>query len=153
MTKGKIKSAVNYLNKYTSGGVLSLQDIIQTTDESAPTTVREVLEQQHPTASEPHQTALLDEDLSNSQPFNPIIFDSLDGDMIKQAAIQCQGAAGPSGLDSSLWRRMCCSFQQASLDLCNALAAIGRRISTQSVPSEGLSAFVACRLIPLEKCP
>ena len=30
---------------------------------------------------------------------------------------------------------------------------MGRRIATSSVNPEGLSAFVACRLIPLNKCP
>ena len=86
-------------------------------------------------------------------PFNNIIFDNLDGDSIKQAAIRCQGAAGPSGLDSTAWRRMCCSFQHASRDLCNALASIERRICTQSVSASSVSAFVACRLIALNKCP
>ena len=30
---------------------------------------------------------------------------------------------------------------------------MGRRIATTAVNPEGLSAFVACRLIPLDKCP
>ncbi len=33
------------------------------------------------------------------------------------------------------------------------MAAVGRRIRTTFVHPEGLSAFVACRLIPLDKCP
>ena len=36
---------------------------------------------------------------------------------------------------------------------CTALASVGRRIATTSVNPEGLSAFVVCRLIPLDKCP
>ena len=34
-----------------------------------------------------------------------------------------------------------------------ALADVGRRIATTNVNPEGLEAFVACRLIPLDKCP
>ena len=37
--------------------------------------------------------------------------------------------------------------------ICSALAAVGRRICTTLIHPEGLSAFVACRLIPLDKCP
>ncbi len=35
-------------------------------------------------------------------------------------------------------------------ELCSAL---GRQLCTDSIHSEHLSAFVACRLIPLDKCP
>lgn len=46
---------------------------------------------------------------------------------------------------------MCSSFKAASTDLCSALVAVNRRISTSSIHPEGLSAFVICRLIPLDK--
>ena len=64
-----------------------------------------------------------------------------------------QGSAGPSGLDSFAWRRLCCSFGSASHDLCSALAAVGRRLCSSLVNPESISALVACRLIPLDKCP
>ena len=47
---------------------------------------------------DPHVSSLLADDLT---PVNPIIFDSLDADMIKlQTALRTNGAAGPSGLDA-----------------------------------------------------
>ena len=63
------------------------------------------------------------------------------------------GAAGPSGLDVASWKRLCTFFKSASTDLCESLAATARRICTCYVDPSGLSAFVACRLIALDKCP
>ena len=48
---------------------------------------------------------------------------------------------------------MCTSFKQVSWDLCSAIAGVARCICTKSVDPEGLSTLVACRLIPLNKCP
>ena len=63
------------------------------------------------------------------------------------------GAAGPSGMDADGWRRMCTAFGDASEDLCNALACSARRIATSYINPAALEAFVACRLIPLDKKP
>ena len=54
------------------------------------------------------------------------------------------GAAGPSGLDAAAWKRLRTSFKAASSELCD---------TTSFVDPKGLSAFVACRLIALDKCP
>ena len=65
------------------------------------------------------------------------------------------GAAGPSGLDATSWKRLCTSFKGTSADLCDSLAATStaRRICTRYVDPSGPTAFVACRLIALNKCP
>ena len=63
------------------------------------------------------------------------------------------GSAGPSALDSFAWRRLCSSFGSVSHDLCSALAAVGRCLCSSLVNPESISSFVACRLIPLNKCP
>ena len=47
----------------------------------------------------------------------------------------------------------CTSFHTNSADLCDALASLAKRIYTIYVDSKGLEAFVACRLIALDKCP
>ena len=36
---------------------------------------------------------------------------------------------------------------------CNALASLARRLCTDYVDPAGLTAFTACRLIALDKCP
>ena len=62
------------------------------------------------------------------------------------------GLAGPSGLDSLASRRLCSSFGAASQDLCSALAAVGRHLCSSLVNPGSISAFVACHLVPLDKC-
>ena len=56
-------------------------------------------------------------------------------------------------MDAAGWRRMCTAFQSASRDPCDALAAVTKRISTEHVDPSGLTAFIASRLIPLDKQP
>ena len=85
-------------------------------------------------------------------PFNPIIFENLTHELIQKAALRTQDAAGLSGLDAAAWRRLCSSFN-SSQSLCSALAAVGRHLCTASVHHIAVSAFVAGRLIPLDKCP
>ena len=63
------------------------------------------------------------------------------------------GVADPSGFDATSWKRLCTSFKGASTDLCDSLAATARRMCTCYVDPSGLSAFVACRLIALDKFP
>ena len=67
--------------------------------------------------------------------------------------MRTNGAAGPSGVDAFGWRRFCSSFKSASTDLCNALASVARRLCTTSVDTDSVTAYVACRLIPLNKEP
>ena len=47
----------------------------------------------------------------------------------------------------------CSPFRSASTALCVALARVGRHLATSDVNPEGVSAFVACCLVPLDKCP
>lgn len=63
------------------------------------------------------------------------------------------GAAGPSGLDAAGWKRPCSSFGNHSDALCEAIAALARRTCTTYVDPTGLEAFVACRLVALDKHP
>ena len=60
---------------------------------------------------------------------------------------------GPLIFDARGWRRICTSYHGASADICNALASLARRLCTDYVDPAGLTAFTACRLIALDKCP
>ena len=155
MEQGKVRSALQYLSRNTTGGVLSLDDMIPTgpsNSEPELRSTRDVLQDKHPTGTPPDPSSVLtnspDPDL-----FNPIIFENLNADAIHCAAMHTQGSAGPSGLDSFAWRRLCSSFGSASYDLCSALGAVGRRLCSSLVNPQSISALVACRLIPLNKCP
>ena len=147
MAQGKVKSALRYISSDSSGGVLGLNDIIPQTGEM---TTRDVLKLKHPPGQPANTDSMLDDE---PVPVNPIIYSDLDADCIRKAAMNTQGAAGLSGLDAYAWRRLCSSFKLASNDLCDALAAVGRRICSSDLHPDDLSAFVACRLIPLNKCP
>ena len=113
-------------------------------------TTKEIPNEKHPIGNDSVASSLID---GEPRAINPITFEGLDADSIRQVALHTHGAAGPSDLDAYAWRRLCSSFKSASNSLCIALADVGRRIATTNVNPEGLKAFVACRLIPLDKCP
>ena len=153
MFKGKVQYALRYLSRTTNGGVLKLEDLVPEKTKDGEVVLRstsDVLKEKHPLGKDPDAHSLID---GEPEAVNPIIFDGLDADTIRNAALHTHGAAGPSGLDSYAWRRLCSSFKSASHSLCTAPASVGRRIATTAVNPEGLSAFIACRLIPLDKCP
>ena len=84
---------------------------------------------------------------------DPVIFDVLDGPVIKAAALRTSGAAGPSGIDAHGWRRLCSSFCSASDELCSSIALLARRLSTTFVDPVIISPLMACQLIALDKRP
>ena len=53
---------------------------------------------------------------------HPVLFDCLYGEMIHSAMFHTEGGAGPSGVDSHAWKRMCTSFIRASSDFCNTVS-------------------------------
>ena len=69
---------------------------------------------------------------SVSSPVHSVIFDALDGSVIRAAALRTSGAAGPgpSGIDVHGWRRLCLSFCSASDKLCSALAILAHHLCT-----------------------
>ena len=116
-------------------------------------TTRDILIQKHPEGKLPPPETLLTELEGDETCHDPIVFERITGDSIREAANRTHGTAGPSGVDAYAWRRFCSSFKSASIDLCNALGGVARRLCTTSVHPDGISAFVACRLIPLDKDP
>ena len=61
-------------------------------------TVRDILTQRHPPAQPAHPETLL-----QSSPFqkpHPVLFEQLDGEIIRMTALQAQSGVGPSGMDS-----------------------------------------------------
>ena len=111
-------------------------------------TVRDILLKKHPFK----EASLVNPNTPVTDP-HPIIFERIDSQLIRSTVLKMNGAAGPLGLDTSAWKRMCTSFKSVSVELCDALAAVARRLSTCFVDPNGLSAFVACGLIALNKCP
>ena len=116
-------------------------------------TTRDILIQKHPEAKIPPPETFLSEPESDETYHDPIVFERITGDNIKKAANRRQGTAGPSGVDAYAWRRFCSSFKNAFVDLCNAMAGVARRFCTTRVRPDAIPAFLACRLIPLDKDP
>ena len=69
------------------------------------------------------------------------------------AALQSQGGAGPTGVDSQVWKRLCTSFRSASTELYNSVAMVARRICTSTLDPAGLAPLTASQLVALDKCP
>ena len=93
-------------------------------------------------------------DSAEAQPeVHPVFFERITGKTIRKAALRLSGSAGPSGLDAEGLLRLCVSFHAASNDLCQSIAALTCRLCTDLVDPASMEAFVACRLIPLNKNP
>ena len=82
-----------------------------------------------------------------------IVFEKIDGNTIHETALKTDGAAGPSGLDTAVWKRLSSSFSSFFIDLCDAMATVARLIGSSFVDPSRLAAFTACHLIALDKCP
>ena len=108
--EGQIRSALRYLSENECGGVLPL-----TVD------VMGQLKDKHPEAQEAKLGSLL---------FGPVeevhdsLYQQIDGDMIREAALRTKGSGGPSGVDANGFKRIlaCKSFKKSSANLCDALA-------------------------------
>ena len=144
---GKMKEALRLLSSTSTRGCLSPDLVLPENDNR---TVFEELSRKHPKGRNIDPSALLPEN-DHTVSFHPVIFESLDGLQIRNTISKMKGSAGPSGLDTDDWRQMCCSFKDASNDLCNVLADTAKYIATSYVDPVGLEALNACRLVALEK--
>ena len=151
MFRGKTSAALDLLASKGNSGVLHENDPANKDDPASPS-VLDVLKSKHPAAQPAPADALISDSQLPSD-VHPVVFDKIDAAAIRTAALSTNGAAGPSGLDAHCWRRLCTSFHNASHELCHSLALLARRLCTSFVDPRGLSSFLACRLIALDKCP
>ena len=145
MSTGKISSAIAKLTD-TSKGVLSLDEIVKGK------TVEQTLIEKHPQSKpidENYITPVSDETI----PFHPSIFDQINGQHIKKAAMRTHGSHGPSGLDANEWRRILTHFGQQSVEISKTIAKIAKKLATEELDPELMEPYNACRLIPLDKNP
>ena len=147
--QGRIKAALRVLAEHDGGKVLHANEISPTSNSQS---VLDILRTKHPKGQPPSPEAVIRKNEPRPT-VHPIIFDRIDGNSIRAAALSTFGAGGPSKTDAHCWRRLCSSFKGASNDLCHSLALVARRLCTVHVNPEGLAAFTACRLIALDKNP
>ena len=149
MKRGNVVAAERLITAESKTGLLSLDDHIPGLTEK---TVRDVLRKKHPNPSRGYPNAM--RDASAQKPAaHAIIFDAIDGLLIRKMALKSTGPAGPSGLDASAWKHLCTSFQKSYKNLCNALASVARRISTEFLDPSSTFALFACRIVSLDKRP
>ena len=104
MNTGKISSAIAKLTD-TSKGVLSLDEIVKGK------TVEQTLIEKHP-PSEPIDENYITPVSKETVHFHPSIFDQINGQHIKNAAMRAYGSQRPSGLDANERRRILTNFGQ-----------------------------------------
>ena len=140
MERGKVSSALKCIGSQET----SLLDVSQD--------VLEDLKLKHPESQPAVPESLLQ---GTPKRVEEVIFENIDSDAIYKAAKHVNGAAGPSGADADLWLRLLCSkqFKKKPANLCAALADLARKLNTRSVHPAYLRAFVASRLVPLDKKP
>ena len=149
LIQGKTKEALETLKGKERGGVLKMDDLICLGTGDA-RHVRDVLMEKHPPGQPADPNSLLQDE---TPPVHPVVFDSIDFNLIKTAALRTSGSAGPSGLDAQAWRRLCTCFDSYSRDLCQALAGVAKRLCTEFVDPVNLAPFLASRLVALDKRP
>ena len=145
VTQGKVGAAISMLSDGHSGGVHNLDGGLDGKS------IRDILKEKHPPAAPLDCDNIIQGEVQHV-PY-PALFASITRATIKTAVLNTQGAAGPSGMAADEWRRMCTSFKATSDALCDALASCARRIASNYIDPASLQAYVACRLIPLDKRP
>ena len=142
MIEGKVQAALRTITVTDNGGVRSL------TKE-----MREALIQTPPSKDPPVPSAMIQPDTPLKKAHFIIMFQQIDGHMIREIALKADGTIRPSGLDTAAWKHLCSSFSSFSSDVCDAMASITRRICSSYEDASGLTVITACRLIAIDKCP
>ena len=151
MFQGNTKAAIHLITENNKGRVLLPSDLVSPGD-PASSSVLDALKSKHPTAQPLSCDAIYSPD-SPPPNVHPVIFEELDTQCIRSAALRTTGAGAPSSTDALFWRRLCTSFKRSSDELCYSLSCVAKQLCSSFVDPEGLSALLACRLVALDKNP
>ena len=141
MLQGKVSAALKILSDDDEHGVLP------PTDETI-----EELKKKHPPPAAIQKETLLQGPLQEVESF---YFDNINADLIRIAARQTKGAAGPSKLDAEQFKAILCSkkFKHEGQQLCENIATMAKKVATEVIDPTSPETYVACKLIPLNKNP
>ena len=108
------------------------------------------LKEKHPDAQRAKLGSLLFgpvEDIPDS------VYQGINGELVREAALRTKGSGGPSGVDANGFKRIlaCKSFKRSSINLCESIATLTRRLCTEFVDPLTIEPIAASRLIPLGK--
>ena len=119
MLQGKVSSALKFLTEdHDKGGILPLTE-----------TVLGDLKEKHPEAGKIHPNTLLRGPIKNTP---ARYFDSIDEQMIQQAAMQTRGAGGPSQLDAAQYRHILAgkSYKKEGKEMREQVALMAKTLAT-----------------------
>ena len=94
---GNLKAALRLLSDSNCKGTLPLNGTLD-----SGITVKERLQQLHPPSQRISEEAITTR--APAQDIHPIIYERINGNVIKSAALKASGAAGPSGMDLAAWK-------------------------------------------------
>ena len=119
--EGQINSALRYLSEDDGGGVLPLTDDV----------VRQ-LGEKHPEAQRAKLGSLL---FGPVEEIPDLVYQEINGELVREAALRTKGSGGPSGVDANGFKRIlaCKSFKRSSVNLCESIATLTRRLCTEFV--------------------
>ena len=139
---GNINGALRMLSDENMAGILPMND-----------DTLELLKEKHPDGDDMFDEMLLK---GPREYVDPIIFESIDADLIARLALNTKGSSGPSKFDADDWKRILVTklFGTEGHELCTAIARMARQLCTEDITdTESITALMACRLIPLDKNP
>ena len=149
MKTGKVNAAVKLITNNMDGGILPLNDETMT-----------LLSSKHPDEAECNPDSITD---IQAPQVHPVVYEQITAESVLTAALNTRGGAGPSGMDADGWRHILASriYGGAADDLRREFANMVKLLCTEEVvidqsnnsPTSSIEAFLACRLIPLDKNP
>ena len=147
MQKGNVSGALKLLTNNMSNGILPL------TDETL-----HLLRTKHPEIQNAHEEVLLQGAIKQ---VHPVVYEAMDEALISKAELKTKGGCGPSAFYAENWRRILVSKScgSSSLDLRKSFPNFTRTLCTRNLNTsvndmgDTLEAFIANRLIPLNKNP
>lgn len=133
-----LKGAMSLVADKTKRGVLPLDD-----------NTKSEMSKKHPKAEPVYPDALLSGPVPESM--HKTLYEALNGELIKKCALRTKGSAGVSQQEDNLWHKMVTAHKATSSTLCNAVAQVALRLSTEYVDPDGLEALLANRGIAKQK--
>ena len=116
-----MKAALKLLESESSGGLLPLDHC---TDDNMKT-VLDILKSKHLPLN-PLTGVDFDSDTISAQEPHPVLYDQIEGSLIRSTVLRMDGAAGPSGLDISNWKRYTLLLENTHLifAMCSLLCVV-----------------------------
>ena len=100
MMEGKVRAALRIVTANCGSGSLPLDQIAEP-ESDASETVRDILVKKHPPKQPPSVSFLLEPPDSQPPQPHPVMFEAIDGQLIRNTVLRMDGTAGPSGLDAA----------------------------------------------------